>query len=363
MQAFALQATLSKMDLIPETTYCPRKNARSKVRANIGYLGRKLLSFVGMKVQDLPPNFSLCTTKNTQDFVEKNINLRDFRELNLNILEDSYHALVVGSDQVWRERYVPVKRYLFDFVSPSSSIIRMSYAASFGRDDLTEYDPRLVKESSELAKRFDAISVREDTGVELVERFWSRRAQQHVDPTLLLESADYSKMVEADLENLEETPGQLFLYLLDKEPHKRSIASIVCNTLNLEPFELIPPLPTSQREFKKNPEKFQLPPVTQWLKSFIDSEFVVTDSFHGTVFSIIFKKPFIAIGNPERGLTRFTSLLSLFGLESRLVSRTEDVTEQLVQEKINWEEVSVAIERERRRSFSFLSQHLKIEEE
>nr|ELR5042323.1 polysaccharide pyruvyl transferase family protein [Providencia stuartii] len=66
-------------------------------------------------------------------------------------------------------------------------------------------------------------------------------------------------------------------------------------------------------------------PVTQWLRGFMDSEFVVTDSFHGVVFSIIFNKPFIAIGNSSRGLTRFISLLKLFNLESQLISSVDEL--------------------------------------
>ncbi|MDE5714477.1 MAG: polysaccharide pyruvyl transferase family protein, partial [Muribaculaceae bacterium] len=64
--------------------------------------------------------------------------------------------------------------------------------------------------------------------------------------------------------------------------------------------------------------------VSQWLASFADTSFVVTDSFHGCVFSIIFNKPFIAIGNVRRGLDRFTSLLEMFGLGKRLVNGVED---------------------------------------
>ena len=62
------------------------------------------------------------------------------------------------------------------------------------------------------------------------------------------------------------------------------------------------------------------PPVEQWLKDFQDAKFVITDSFHATVFSILFGKPFIVIGNKERGLSRIDSLLKMFGLEGHVVS-------------------------------------------
>lgn len=79
-------------------------------------------------------------------------------------------------------------------------------------------------------------------------------------------------------------------------------------------------------------------PVTQWLRGFMESEFVVTDSFHGVVFSIIFNKPFIAIGNSNRGLTRFTSLLKLFNLESQLILSVDELSK--VSNKINMDIVN-----------------------
>jgi len=72
----------------------------------------------------------------------------------------------------------------------------------------------------------------------------------------------------------------------------------------------------------------------------MDAQFVVTDSFHGTVFSILFNKPFIAIANKERGLTRFTSLLKLFHLEDRLFFSSEDFVPENLKE-INWNQCDI----------------------
>jgi hypothetical protein len=69
-------------------------------------------------------------------------------------------------------------------------------------------------------------------------------------------------------------------------------------------------------------EKRIQPPVESWLRAFYDSEFIVTDSFHACVFSILFHKQFLVIGNKDRGLARIHSLLSMFGLEDRLTSDT-----------------------------------------
>lgn len=81
-------------------------------------------------------------------------------------------------------------------------------------------------------------------------------------------------------------------------------------------------------------------PVEEWLKGFSDAKYVITDSFHACVFSIMFNKPFVAYANKGRGLTRFHSLLRMFDLEDRLISSVTELDEQKINKKINWEKVN-----------------------
>ena len=101
------------------------------------------------------------------------------------------------------------------------------------------------------------------------------------------------------------------------------------------------------------------PSVHQWLRGFYDADFILTDSFHGCVFSIIFNKPFVVIGNENRGLSRFISLLSLFGLEDRMIKHSNcmDVNKVLMN-KIDWEDVNGRLESLKMTSFLFLKQNL-----
>lgn len=71
-------------------------------------------------------------------------------------------------------------------------------------------------------------------------------------------------------------------------------------------------------------EEHVAPPIEAWLKGFDDAQLVLTDSFHGCVFSIVFRKPFMAIGNRGRGLSRMESLMRMFGLEDHLLSSLSD---------------------------------------
>ena len=110
-------------------------------------------------------------------------------------------------------------------------------------------------------------------------------------------------------------------------------------------------------------EKYELkdmvqPPVESWLKAFWNASFVVTDSFHACVFSILFRKDFIAIGNKERGLARFCDLLSSLGLESRLVLDSSDLTDNLIYSKIDYKQVYEKLDKMRNHSLNFLTKAL-----
>ena len=117
-------------------------------------------------------------------------------------------------------------------------------------------------------------------------------------------------------------------YVLDKTPEKTHIINQIKNQIGLDLLEIMP-----EETFNKNTKditKCIYPSVSKWLAGFRDASFVITDSFHGTVFSIIFNKPFVCIANKERGLSRFTSLLKIFGLENRLIFSPEELSQNLL---------------------------------
>ena len=97
-------------------------------------------------------------------------------------------------------------------------------------------------------------------------------------------------------------------------------------------------------------------PVEQWLRSFDDADFVLTDSFHGCVFSIIFRKQFLAIGNKERGLNRFQSLLTLFSLQDRLILSPDKYKNNL--SSIHYDQVQAQLQSLQTQSLSFLKTNL-----
>lgn len=223
-----------------------------------------------------------------------------------------YDAFLVGSDQVWREEYSPrIETFFLDFLANNDCRKRIAYAASFGleQDYISEEKLPLCKR---LLQRFDAVSVREDGGLRIArEEFGRKDAIKVLDPTLLLNSEDYLRLIKPKDRNRGE--AYVAAYILDDNEDKRKIVDSVSKARGKD-------VRTMSASFIGR----DMSTISQWLANIAFADFVVTDSFHGCVFSIIFRKLFIAIGNKRRGLDRFTSLLNEFGLSNRLIFSYND---------------------------------------
>lgn len=276
------------------------------------------------------------------------------------LLSQNIDAFVVGSDQCWRPRYSPcITNYFLDFIKEQKTIKRIAYAASFGTAEW-EFNKLQTQKCKNLISLFDAISVREDDGVTLVEDYLGRNDAIHVlDPTMLLDITNYNTITEN--EKTGKSKGNLKVYILDKTPEKETFIQLTGSRLKLTPFEVMPEL-RLKRDIvsNENAKYFQYPCPSQWLKGFQDAEFVITDSFHGTVFSILYNKPFIALGNKRRGMSRFTSLLKMFGLENRLVLELDEKSiTKIFDQKIDWRSVNATLLKEREKALLFLKSNLE----
>lgn len=260
--------------------------------------------------------------------ITSSIELSEYASLN------QFEAYVVGSDQVWRPAYnLNDKLYdMFVAFAKDKQVKRLSYAASFGVDNW-EYTAEQTRICKELIKKFDAISVREQSGLELCSDYLGVEASHVLDPTLLLEASDYNSLIEK--KNIGKINGGLFCYILDTSSSTMHAIDYVERTTGLKRYICLPLVPeNSYNVFSK--ESCILPSPEEWLRCFRDAEMVLVDSFHGMVFSIIYNKPFWVIGNVKRGMARFNSLLSLFNLENRMVASEQIQLIDLTQ-RINWD--------------------------
>ncbi len=261
------------------------------------------------------------------------------------IKQYQFDAYVVGSDQVWRPAYSPgMSAFFLSFLGKEDKAKRIAYAASFGVDNCDEFSSEQLAKYAPLLQHFDAIGVREDSAVGLCKQYFGAKAEHVIDPTLLLDKEIYCDLVAQG-----KTPpsnGNMMVYVLDKSPGKQQIINAVAKERGLTPFTVMPE------------QDGIYPPVTQWLRGFMDAEYVVTDSFHGVAFSIIFNKPFIAIGNHGRGLARFTSILKMFGLEQRLIFSPAELSRELINLPIDFATVNQLKTEKQQIATAFLKQAL-----
>lgn len=255
-------------------------------------------------------------------FVRKHINitrpLRSSEALLKRVKRQKLDCLIVGSDQVWRECYSPFLTDCFaGFFPPDDKMLKITYGASFGTSE-NPISEQMLETCKRLSSRFDAISVREKSAVGLVEQYFGKHAELVLDPTLLLGAEDY--VIERSKSACPVTAEQdtLVSYVLDTDGQKAKIVNDVAGELGLkESFMGLSPK-------KSDGSLDKMIPVQFWLDNFRNASFVVTDSFHGCVFSVINRKPFIAIVNHSRGADRFVSMLSQLGLEGRMVNDYEE---------------------------------------
>ena len=268
-----------------------------------------------------------------------------------------YEAYVVGSDQCWRPCYNQFLSAMFLDFDRRPDIKRVAYAASFGTDRW-ELTPAQTQMAAPLARKFDAVTVREDSGVGLCKDHLGVEAVHVLDPTMLLTKEDYIRLIEQEKEP--KSAGTLFNYILDPDAKKTAFIQKVAAQHGLTPFQVLPKYQTETRtkeDIKQRIEDCVFPGVTAWLRAFMDAEMTIVDSFHGMVFSILFNKPFWVIGNAHRGMSRFTSLLKVLGLEDRLLDADlldgADLTNP-----IDWDVVNAILEERRKESKKLLLKNL-----
>lgn len=263
-------------------------------------------------------------------FAKKHYNLSKIYSLTtvteLNNVADTF---VIGSDQVWNYGVSKGfgKAFYLDFANDNKR--KISYAASFGhaKDFAPEEEVRNI---SGLMNRFNAISVREDSGVKLARDIYHIPAKQVAEPIFLTANDKYLEL--AAQSNFDVSEPYLLAYILDPTPEKKAAIEHIAGKLGLKIRIILDGWP---KIFEENKAKMNIEGAVQegvetydFLKLYANSSYVLTDSFHGTAFALKFGKPFASIGNKRRGMTRFDSMFRLIGHRDRFtLDPTQIVTD------------------------------------
>lgn len=273
----------------------------------------------------------------------------------LKSLNQEADIFIVGSDQVWRKSIVDIAgfNFYFDFVDDNKK--KIAYAASFGVD-YWEGNEKLTEEIKPLIKRFDHISVREESGIDICKNtFGKDNVVCVLDPTLMINREEYQPILDDWKDKSHLKRKYIAHMLLDDTEQLRNGSKKIADYLGAEinyikgkSFNILGKTITLYNK------------VSQWLTYLKDAELVITDSFHCTVFSIIFHKKFVVVANPTRGIARLETLLGKVGLENRFFTNIDNVLESgILNKDIDYQEVDKKLEVHRKYSMDFLRKALE----
>ena len=291
--------------------------------------------------------------------IHKNFN--DRAELNVRV-----KTFVLGSDQVWNYKIFDnstINSYSFDYVRDYRR--KVAYSTSFGSVELTG-TPEQNKELTNLLRRFNAVSVREKSGVELC-RQMGVKAEWVVDPVFLCDKKYFQKLIDSAKCSV----GEKYVcsYIIHPSPLKYGIEKI-CGEFNMGHIGTITCAENSLAKEGFYQSNWPYPyeknlTVENWLKYLTNSSFIITDSFHATCFAVRYNIPFIFVKgmmNETNGLERVQSILSVVGLMDRIVPTVEEAFEKKTyNQPIDWEQVNARMKPEIERSRQWLENALKAE--
>ena len=284
--------------------------------------------------------------KNFYKFINKNIKLygkyKNERQLKDNAPE--FDVYITGSDQVWNTKITKGLKDAYTLNFGTSNITRASYAASLGNDKIDESE---IAEYREKLKILNKISVREDTGKEILEKILHRNIELVLDPTLLLDRKDWNN-VKSD--SKDEKKKYILIYDLEKNNIVYEVANEIKEKLK------IPIVNFRRKRWKKIIGKYESGP-EEFLNLINNAEIVVTNSFHGAVFSIIFHKKFYVIPHTTT-FSRTKNLLRILNLEKQIIGDKKQIKDILSEEEINYELVEEKLKIERQKSIKYIEKVL-----
>ncbi len=302
----------------------------------------KLIKFSSMSnliksVLTLP--FNYIRKKRYNNFIKNNLiltnDVKNYDELK-KLCEEKYDYVIIGSDQVWNSEITENEANVY-FLE-NINVKKISYAASTGDDKINDIN-RIIKNSSD----FEAISVREESTYNKLLSH-NIKTELNVDPTLILRT-EYWNTKTTVINN----QNCLLLYILGKNDKIAQLSNFIRKEKKLEKIYTF-----SKQKFGIDGIKsIATSGPLEFLNYFKSSKYILTNSFHGTVFSIIYKKEFFVM-LPAKRPERIISLLNKLGLENRIIYDVENLKE-IIKEKIDYKNIDKKLEDERNKSLKYIT--------
>lgn len=282
--------------------------------------------------------------------VSKAYSVKEIAELN-----EVCDTFLLGSDQLWNYGVTKIfgHSYFLDFAGQEKN--KVAYATSFGPGGFGapwNYSWKALV----CMRRMNYISVREEMSIKLCKRLFGVKAEHVLDPVLLCESSCLAEIA-AD-STRERKQNYIAAYILDPTPEKKEALLYLAKKMDKDIVILLDGWP---HLFQKNRQEMGLSEyvvenltVNDWVFYLMNSDYILTDSFHGTCLAILFEKQFYAISNPERGEARFESLMQDFGLFSNYVHSPNEIMERELPKRIDYDKVNKKLSEKRAVSMEWL---------
>lgn len=346
LQVYALSKKIKDMQLTPEII-----NYKPKIRKTNIYNMTPQYILSQLNEKNFKRKYSLEINKVNQKFDK-------FRTDELNITEeyntytqlkeksDNMNKVICGSDQVWSPVFFDSHYYL-DFVDDNSK--KISYAPSFGVSNI--YDEHLKKRIKELINKFNNVSVREEQGKKIIKELYNKDVKVVLDPTLLLTKDEWINSL-----NIKANKDKYILcYFLGNEKKYFKVAKKLSKKLNL-PLKIFP-INNLINKFDKNSILSNCGP-KEFVEYISNASYILTDSYHGILFSINFNKQFIALKrfkeNKLSQNSRVFNILKSFDLDDRLYNG-----EFLNLNEIQYKKINIKLNKRREESLDFLKRSLE----
>lgn len=290
----------------------------------------------------LIPNY--IRSKRFNNFLKEHLNTtrkkyKSEEDLKNNPPEENIY--IVGSDQVWNTALTGSLKDVYTLNFGRDNIKRISYAASIGKSQIPD---ELKNEYKEKLSNIDVISVREEQAKEILKDLIDKNIEVVLDPTLLLERKKWISLI--DKEN-KEKEKYIFIYGIGERDRLYKIANYISDKTNLKLIHF----DKGNKGYKNVLRSAYSDGPIEFLKLIKNAEYVIAQSFHGTVFSIIFRKKFFVIPDKTTS-SRVVNLLKKLGLEDRIINNIEDIKEYNID--IDYENVESKLKFEREKSLEFL---------
>ncbi len=349
LQNYALQEVVSKLskNIIIETVWYKKCDFKiSKKYLTFSNIRRYIFNRHGFRdfINKRGYIFDIIREYNFKKFSDKYINSVFDYEIKPD-LNNRYDYFIAGSDQIWNPYWLKNSTEFLQFADRNK---RIAYAASFG---VSEIKPDKVEIVRRGLNGIDYISVREQAGAKIVKDLTGKDVPVLVDPTLLLTAEEWERVMERPAWYRDEK--YILVYFLSNLPDKiRSDIKNLAERYKLKIVDLMD---------RENIDYYCSPP-SEFLYLIKNCSVMYTDSFHGTVFSILNKKPFVISSRENVGMnmdSRIDTLLAMFNLENRKISKDNnyEITNPM---EIEFPDIEAILERERQRSKEFLCKALNI---